>query len=81
MFLHLTKHTAVQVEGGHPLPAGCIKSMLTLGSNDEAQTLPDSLSQKKKNTITIKDTASQMTKNKKMTEVQVNYTILRNKCC
>jgi hypothetical protein len=55
--------------------------MLTLGSNDEAQTLPDSLSQKKKNTITIKDTASQMTKNKKMTEVQVNYTILRNKCC
>ncbi len=43
MFLHLTKHTAVQVEGGHPLPAGCIKSMCSLGSNDEAQTSPDCL--------------------------------------
>jgi hypothetical protein len=64
MFLHLTKHTAVQVEGGHPLPAGCIKSMLTLGSNDEAQTSPDCLFKKKKKSITIKDTASQMTKTK-----------------
>jgi hypothetical protein len=77
MFLHLTKHTAVQV-AKDPLPAGCIKSMCTLGSNDEAQTLPDCLSLKK-NSIrpTIKDTASQMTKTK-MTETKDNYTILSN---
>jgi hypothetical protein len=63
----------------YQLAAGCIKSMCRLGSNDEAQTLSDCLSQKK-NSITIKDTASQMTTTK-MTEVKVNYTILRNKCC
>jgi hypothetical protein len=45
---------------------------VSLGSNEKAQTLPDCLSQKK-NSITIKDTASQMTKTK-MTEVKVNYT-------
>jgi hypothetical protein len=82
MFLHLKKHTAVQVEEGHPLPAGCIKSMCTLGSNDEAQTLPDCLSKKKKkNSNYYQGHSVSNDKKQKMTEVKVNYTILRNKYC
>jgi hypothetical protein len=78
MFLHLTKQTAVQVTRGTPFTSW-LHQIHVLGSNDEAQTLPDCIPQKK-NSITIKGTATQMTKTK-MTEVKVNYTILWNKCC
>jgi hypothetical protein len=47
MFLHLTKQTAVQVTRGTPFTSW-LHQIHVLGRNDEAQTLPDCISQKKK---------------------------------
>ena len=72
MFLHLMKHTRVQVARETPFTSWLHQIHVYIGQQRQSSNFTR-LSITKKNTITIKDTASQMTKTK-MTEVKVNYT-------
>ena len=79
MFLHLTKHTRVQVARGTPFTSWQHQIHKYIGQQRRSSDFTK-LFITKKNSITIKGIASQITKTK-MTEVKVNYTILRNKYC
>jgi hypothetical protein len=62
MFLHLTKHTAVQVARGTPFPSWLHQIHVYIGQQRRSSNFTR-LSITKKNSITIRDTAvSQMTK-------------------